>query len=96
MQLLYADAQAALPDLEDDADDPLLYRQSLQSAGGVTLDGSVLDCDAVDDGAHVFPGVDRGVYRLDVSVNDGNNCQVEVVVDGRQPVLALDLGQLPC
>jgi hypothetical protein len=96
MQLSYADAAAALPDLEDDAEDPLPYRTMLESEGGLSLDASDLDCATLEDGADLFEGVDRGVYVLDVSVDGGNNCPVDVVVDGRQPALALDLGQLPC
>lgn len=94
--LVYADPVATLPDLDEAPDDALPYRQALVTDGGLALGGPETACADLEDGLHVVPGVDRGTYTLELSVDGGEACPIEVVVDGRGGPLVLDLADLPC
>lgn len=97
--LVYADPDAALPDLpelEDAPRDPLVYRAALVSTGGLALGGLGTPCADLQDGPDLVPGVDRGTYQLLIQVDDGEACSIDVVVDGRQDPVTLDLADLPC
>lgn len=94
--LAYADPVAMLPDLEEVPDGALPYREALASGGGLALGGPGTPCADIEDGLHVVPGVDRGTYTLELSVDEGEVCPIEVVVDGREGPLVLDLADLPC
>lgn len=94
--LAYADPQGALPELEEEADGPLIYRENLRSDADASLGGADNDCSADLEGAHTIVGVDRGSYTLHVALDGGEACEIDVVIDGRHGTLALDLGELPC
>lgn len=100
--LYYADPQGALGDSPiDDEGEPIavLYREMLVSDRGLPVGDTLAACVGLD-GEHVFVGVDRGTYRLEVEV-DGTRCAVEVELaapapGGREPTTAIDLAALPC
>lgn len=100
--LYYADPQSALGDTPvDDEGDPIavLYREMLASDRGLTVGDTLTACAGID-GDHVFTGVDRGTYRLEVET-DGTRCAIEVELvapapGGRGPTTSIDLAVLPC
>jgi hypothetical protein len=100
--LYYADPQAALGDAPvDDEGEPLpvLYRENLASDRGLGVAGAVVGCAELG-GDHVFSGVDRGVYRLEVD-KDGTQCAIEIELaapppGGRDPSTTIDVAALPC
>ncbi len=94
--LSYANVDGALPDLEDEAEDPLVYRQMLVSDGGLSLGGLTTACGDLTGGPDRVTGIDRGRYLLEIRVDGGEACEIELMLDGRQEPLALDLSDLPC
>ena len=69
--LAYADPEGALPELEEEPDEPLIYRENLRSDADASFGGAGNDCDADLEGAHTISGVDRGSYTLHVALDDG-------------------------
>jgi len=94
--LVYRDPSATLPDLEGEPEQPLVYREMLRSQGGLWLGGLATPCAQLTDGSDLVLGVDRGIYTLTLRVDDGESCAIDLVVDGRQDPLVLDLADLPC
>lgn len=101
--LYYADPQGSLGDvpLDDEGEPvPVLYRELLVSDRGLGVADAAGAC-ADQDGAHVFSGIDRGTYRLEVGV-DGTQCAIEVDLVGagdsgtRDVATTIDLAALPC
>lgn len=95
---LYYDAPAdalADPPLDEDGEPvaDVLYREMVASDRGLGLAGSSLACDAAA-GSHVFTDVDRGEYRLDITV-DGVTCPFALSI-AAATTTTLDLGALPC
>jgi hypothetical protein len=103
LRLVHADAEAALaepPEPDEapeapEADDPT-YRSDLATDGGLRLGGEPTACADLEDGLHIVREVDRGAYVLELNVDDGPACAIDVELDGRQGVLTLDLGDPPC
>ncbi len=99
--LYYADPQGSLGEvnLDEDGDPmPVLYRQKLASDRGLGVADATTAC-ADQDGGHLFAGVDRGTYRLEVTV-DGLACAIEVEIGTAGPgavsTTTVDLAALPC
>lgn len=96
LALYYADPQAALGEatLDDDGEPvSVLYRTALVSDRGLGVAGDPGACADVA-GLHRFVGMDRGTYRLEVTV-DGTRCAIEVDL-GADATTTVDLGALPC
>ncbi|HET6585385.1 MAG TPA: hypothetical protein VFG69_18130 [Nannocystaceae bacterium] len=95
---LYYDAPAealAQPPLDSEGE-PLadvLYREAATSDRGLGLAGTSLACDSAA-GAHLFSGIDRGGYRLDITV-DGVTCPLALSI-APSTTTTIDLGALPC
>jgi hypothetical protein len=97
IELLYADPAVALahPPRNDEGEVlPTLYREALVTDRGLALFGETTACSGELAGEHRVEAVDRGVYRLEVSV-DGRTCAIEIPLDGDTRTL-LDLDRLPC
>lgn len=71
-----------------------LYRSNLVSDRGLALVGP-LACDTLVDGPQVFPDLDRGAYRLRLSV-DGRACELGFIVDTAASPLSVDLAKPGC
>lgn len=96
LALYYADPAAALaePPMDEDGDaTDVLYRSALVSDRGLGVGGVPAACAGVA-GAHVFAGIDRGSYRLEVTV-DGASCALQLDLD-EGVATTLDLDALPC
>lgn len=98
LALAYATPEADLADQAPlDADTPwLLYRQRLESDRGLSVGGAATPCGSSLEGVHLFEGIDRGEYLLEIDV-DGRVCEVRVDLrdrDGASSVI--DLASLPC
>jgi hypothetical protein len=94
---LYYDAPGdalAEPPLDDEGEPTaVLYREELASDRGLGLAGGSLACaDAA--GEHVFADMDRGDFRLEITV-DGVTCPLAFSI-GPDTATSLDLGALPC
>lgn len=95
--LRYADPDAALahpPRDEDGEVEPTLYRETLTTDRELGLFGEGAPCSDELAGDHVVELMDRGVYRLETSV-DGRSCAFEVSIDEGART-SLDLDNLPC
>lgn len=96
LALFYDDPEAALAEPEKDDDGkvvPTLYREKLASDQGLELAGDAVAC-AEAAGTHVFSGIDRGAYRLEVVIGE-RECSVDVAVAPGTST-SLDLAALPC
>lgn len=84
----------AEPPLDEDGEPvAVLYREMLASDRGLSLAGAAQACtDAA--GTHVFADMDRGEYRLEVTV-DGVTCPFSVAV-APDTTTMIDLTALPC
>jgi hypothetical protein len=97
LSLLYADPVATLahPPRNDEGQlVPTLYRESLETDRQLSLFGTAVECSEDLQGVHIVEGIDRGVYRLEVSV-DGRLCAFEVSIRD-DASMTLDLASLPC
>jgi hypothetical protein len=95
--LLHADPVASLahpPRNEDGEVEPTLYRASLTTDRGLALSAETTACSDELAGEHVVEAMDRGIYRLEVTV-DGRRCAFEIPVDGDARTM-IDLDRLPC
>lgn len=92
LEIFYADPEH---DLHDPAEPR--YRSALVSDTGLALatPDAPLACAALVDGPQVFPDLDRGAYRLRVTV-DGRRCDREFVVDEPAAPLPVDLAKPGC
>jgi hypothetical protein len=97
VRLLYADPENHLsdPPLDEDGNvQPTVYRENLFSDRGLHAGGAANPCAGMA-GLHVFPEVDVGGYRLELTV-DGAPCVIPVSVDPTVPEATLDLANLAC
>jgi len=98
LALYYANPQLDLAEfMADEADQSLpLYRPGLGSDRGLRVDGQPTPCDPDMAGAHVFEGIDRAEYLLDVAV-DGRVCSLRVDLRAEAGASSvIDLANLPC
>lgn len=95
LEIFYADPSQDLHALPDAAEGR--YRGDLVSDGGLALAEPLapLACDALVDGPQVFRDLDRGAYRLRLTV-DGRACELDFLVDAAAPPLAVDLAKPGC
>lgn len=97
LALYYDSPEDALaePPLDDEGDpvEDVLYRQMLATDRGLGLAGAATSCAEVA-GDHVVVDMDRGDYRLAVTV-DGVTCPFAFPI-GPGTVTSLDLAALPC
>ncbi len=96
--LYYADPEAALAEEAEIGEDgepvDVLYRAKLASDRGLGVAAKGGSCAGVD-GEHLFAGLDRGTYRLEVDV-DGTACAIEVDLTAASTTTTVDLAALPC
>lgn len=97
LALYYDSPEEALaePPLDDEGEpvEDVLYREMLATDRGLGLAGAASSCaDAAGD--HVVENLDRGDYRLTVTV-DGVTCPVSFPIEAGT-ITSLDLGALPC
>lgn len=97
LALYYASPEAALAEYTPDDEQSLpLYRKALASDRGLAVGGEAVDCAAEWSGPHVFAGVDRGDYLLEL-VADGTTCALRVDLLSRDGMTSvIDLANLPC
>jgi hypothetical protein len=97
LSLVYATPELDLADEAADEDEPpLLYRSGLQSDRELPVGGQATPCGAGLEGVHVFEGVDRGGYRLELDV-DGRRCDVGVDLRGPDEATSvIDLASTAC
>ncbi|MBC8069679.1 MAG: hypothetical protein IAG13_15185 [Deltaproteobacteria bacterium] len=96
LALYYADPERALaePETNDDGDVvDVLYRNALASDRELGLGGASTACEGLE-GTHRFAGLDRGAYRLDVTV-DGATCS-RLVDLGAGASTVIDVSGMPC
>lgn len=97
LALHYGAPERDLPDhVPDEEDSPRLYRAALTSDRGLAVGGQTTACSADLAGTHRFDAMDRGEYRLEITV-DGRRCPLPV--DLRIPQgggNTIDLAKLPC
>ena len=95
LEIFYADPTHDLHDLPDAADGR--YRSDLVSDGGLALADpqAPLACDALVDGPQLFRDLDRGAYRLRLTV-DGRACELGYIVDAAATPLSVDLAKPGC
>ena len=95
LEIFYADPTHDLHDLPDAADGR--YRSDLVSDGGLALADpeAPLACDALVDGPQLFRDLDRGAYRLRLTV-DGRACELGFIVDAAATPLSVDLAKPGC
>jgi hypothetical protein len=82
------------PPLDEEGEPtPVLYREMLETDRGLGLAGAVSSCaDAA--GEHLIDQMDRGDYRLEITVDDVT-CPFSFGIDPGT-ITMLDLGALPC
>lgn len=98
LALYYASPENDLADYTpDEAQSLLLYRRSLASDRGLTAGGEATACALELNGTHVFEGLDRGDYRLEIVV-DGASCGTQSVNlrDREGASSVIDLANLLC
>jgi len=84
----------AEPELDEDGEPvAVLYREMLASDRGLSLAGAAQACTEAA-GTHVFADMDRGEYRLEVTV-DGVTCPFSFLV-APDTTATIDLTALPC
>ena len=97
LSLSYSDPTAMLahPPRDDDGQVlPTLYRESLQTDRELGLFGEAAACSEELAGTHLVPAIDRGAYRLEVTV-DGRVCPIQLTLTDDTRT-AIDLDNLPC
>ncbi|MEM9453331.1 MAG: hypothetical protein AAGF11_04075 [Myxococcota bacterium] len=98
LALYYATPENDLADYTPNAEQSLLlYRRSLSSDRGLTVGGEATACSPELSGTHVFEGLDRGDYRLEIVV-DGASCGTQSVNlrDREGASSVIDLANLLC
>ncbi len=98
LSLRYAAPEADLAEYAPPGDGslPPLYRTGLISDRDLQAGGEPFGCSADLDGPHVFEGLDRGEYVLEIDV-DGLVCALVVDLRGQQGASSvIDLANLPC
>ncbi|TPV93853.1 MAG: hypothetical protein B7733_18235 [Myxococcales bacterium FL481] len=93
-RLEYADVETTLVAVDDETETSS-YRVNLASDRALLLNDQVHDCAELG-GLHSFPVLDRGDYRLVITLDGNRSCQATLRHDGRTGVFPLDLAALGC